>query len=171
MLCSRTGIGVDRESRRGERPPSHVSTDTFSFAPLNTLTLSGHHSNVDPHYSHLCYCSQMGKEKQEEKKPAEILNTSDRGARLRCWDGHLMGCPVILGMFNYTKVTDLTIQSDRNTWLSENNNWRCWETASQFTSQGLKNEENYLENQQESYFPQVQRVLIVIISKSSSFTH
>lgn len=43
--------------------------------------------------------------------------------------------------------------------------------ASQFITQGLKNEENYLENQQKSYFPQVQRVLIVIISKSSLFKY
>lgn len=51
-LCRAAGQGLEWTEGAGEEresePPSHVSTDTPSSPPLNTLTLSGHTEQRPP---------------------------------------------------------------------------------------------------------------------------
>ena len=91
VLCRRTGIGVDRETQRGERPLSHVSTDTSSFPPLNTLTLSGHREQRPPSLFSPLVLQQNGQREAEEETGRNTEQTSAHGACLKCWDGHLLG--------------------------------------------------------------------------------
>ncbi len=116
MLCSRTGIGVDRESRRGERPPSHVSTDTSSFAPLNTLTLSGHTEQRPPSLFSPLVLQQNGQKRSKRRRKWQKYWTDIRS----WWMSETLGwsfdgyCPVHMStltiVISYNKAT-VTIQS------------------------------------------------------------
>lgn len=93
--CSGTRIGVDRApAQRGA--PSHVSTDTSSSPPLNTLTLSGHTEQRPPSLLSPLLPQPNGQRGAEEETRGRNEDHSPT-----CGDGHLMETPASTSTHNH----------------------------------------------------------------------